>query len=56
MTAKEQKMYQNVEKWRGLSKADQRHIAHASAVKRVANSMAMEGEPVSKSWLKQNSR
>ena len=56
MTTKEQRMYQNVKKWRSLSKARQHSILRASAVKQVASSMAMEGEPVSELWIQQNAR
>lgn len=56
MTAKEQKMYRNVEKWRSLSRAERYSILRVSNVKRVANSMAMEGEPVSETWLQKNAR
>ena len=56
MTTKEKKMYQNVEKWRSLSKSERHSILHASNVKRVASSMAMEGEPVSELWLQKNAR
>ncbi len=55
MTARE-KMYKNVEKWRSLSKSKRRSLMRASNVKQVASSMAMEGEPVSKSWLRKNAR
>ena len=56
MTTKEKRMYQNVEKWRSLPRPERRSILRASNVKRVASSMAMEGEPVSESWLKKNAR
>ena len=56
MTAKEKRMYQNVEKWRSLSPAERRSILRISNVKQVASSMAMEGEPVSKLWLQKNAR
>ena len=56
MTTKEQEMYRNVEKWRSLSRAERHSILRASNVKRVASSMAMEGEPVSKIWLQKNAR
>ena len=56
MTAKEQNIYQNVEKWRKMSKAERHKILRASAVEQVAKSMAMEGEPVSTLWIQQNSR
>lgn len=49
-------MYQNVEKWRGLPQTERRRILRAQAVKQVASSMAMEGEPVSELWIQQNSR
>ena len=56
MTAREQKMYQNIQKWRSLSQKQRRDFLRTSAVKRVASSMAMEGEPVSATWLKKNAR
>ena len=56
MTTKEKRMYANIEKWRSLSKAERRSILHTSNVERVASSMAMEGEPVSKLWLRKNAR
>ena len=56
MTASEKRMYDNVAKWRSLSKTKRRSISHISNVKHVASSMAMEGEPVSKSWLQKNAR
>lgn len=56
MTTQEKRMYANIEKWRSLSKSERRSILRASNVKRVASSMAMEGEPVSESWLRKNAR
>lgn len=56
MTTKEKRIYQNVEKWRNLSKAERHSILRASTVKQVASSMAMEGEPVSELWLQKNAR
>lgn len=56
MTTKEKRMYANIEKWRNLSKAERHSILRASNVERVASSMAMEGEPVSKLWLQKNAR
>ena len=56
MTTREKRMYANIEKWRSLPEAERRVVLRASNVKRVANSMAMEGEPVSKRWLKKNAR
>ena len=56
MTTKEKRMYANIEKWRSLSRAERHAISRASNVERVANSMAMEGEPVSEVWLQKNAR
>ena len=56
MTAKEKRIYANIEKWRSLSKSERRSVLRASNVERVASSMAMEGEPVSKLWLQKNAR
>ena len=56
MTTKEKRMYANIEKWRSLPKSKRHSILHASNVERVANSMAMEGEPVSELWLQKNAR
>lgn len=51
-----QKAYENVNKWRGLSLGKRRSFLRVSAVKHVKTSMAMESEPVSDLWLKQNAR
>ena len=56
MTTKEKRMYANIEEWRSLSKTERHSILRASNVERVASSMAMEGEPVSKLWLQKNAR
>lgn len=56
MTASEKRMYENIEKWRSLSRSERRSISRASNVGRVASSMAMEGEPVSELWLQKNAR
>ena len=55
MTALEQKMYKNIAEWRKLSKTEQRKIRRSSIVSRVVSSMAMEGEPVSQEWIRNNS-
>jgi hypothetical protein len=39
--------------WRALPEADRRTAWQAVLVERVANSMAMEGEPVSDQWIQQ---
>ena len=40
-----------VERWRALSPEERRH-RHLEAIPRhVANSMAMEGEPVKEAWI-----
>ena len=49
-------MYQNVAKWRNLSKKERRSVSRAANVEKVVNSMAMEGEPVSELWLRENAR
>ena len=41
----------NVAKWRGLSTSTKVRNRRAVVVKRVVSSMAMEGEPVSASWV-----
>lgn len=56
MTTKEKRVYQNIKQWRGLSEAERHSILYTSNIKKVASSMAMEGEPVSDSWLKKNVR
>ena len=56
MTAKQNKMYQNIQEWRSLSSAKRRSVLRSTAVRQTAGSMAMEGEPVSQSWIKKNSR
>ena len=56
MTTKEKRMHANIKKWRSLSKTERHSILRASNVERVASSMAMEGEPVSKLWLQKNAR
>ena len=54
MTAREQKIHQNIAKWRSLPESERRRILYSTAVTHVANSMAMEGEPVSQEWLCKN--
>ena len=56
MTIREKRMQQNIKKWRSLSQAERRSILRTSNVELVASSMAMEGEPVSDSWLQKNAR
>ena len=56
MTAKEERMYRNVAKWRSLPQSKRQSILRTSNIEHVVNSMAMEGEPVSKQWLKKNAR
>lgn len=53
---KREKIYENIERWRSLPKAKRRSLMRISNVQRVASSMAMEGEPVSKTWLRKNAR
>jgi hypothetical protein len=40
-------------KWRALPEDQRRGAWRSVLVERVANSMAMEGEPVSEAWIKQ---
>jgi predicted flap endonuclease-1-like 5' DNA nuclease len=40
-------------KWRSLPQAERLAAWRSVLVDRVANSMAMEGEPVSDQWIKQ---
>ena len=56
MVNKEKKMYQNVEKWRKVSKNKRQDFLRSYTLKQVIGSMAMEGEPVSELWMQQNSR
>ena len=44
---------ENVAKWRGLSTTTKVQNRRAVVVERVVSSMAMEGEPVSTSWVTQ---
>ena len=42
-----------VERWRSLSQEERRRL-HLEAIPRhVANSMAMEGEPVDEAWIRE---
>lgn len=56
MTAKEQRAYENIRKWRSMDNKQRKAFLRTSAVKQTASSMAMEGEPVSAKWLKKNAR
>ena len=51
---REQRVSQNIAKWRSLSRAEKSQIVHATSAQFAANSMAMEGEPVSQEWLDKN--
>ena len=56
MTAREQKMYRNIEKWRNLPESKRRGILRSATFRQAVGSMAMEGEPVSAAWIKKNKR
>ena len=51
---RQQRINQNIANWRALPKEERRRIMRATTAQFAANSMAMEGEPVSQEWLKKN--
>lgn len=56
MTAREKRISENIRRWRAMTESERRILMHAANVQHAANSMAMEGEPVSEKWLKANAR
>ena len=42
-----------IEHWRSLPEEERRHRHRDSIPRRVANSMAMEGEPVDEAWIRE---
>ena len=42
-----------IERWRGLTDAGRRRHHLEAIPRRVANSMAMEGEPVDEEWIRE---